>query len=58
MKKQPSCTECFAELDYHEERDAYFCKKCDEWFEKVCGDPKCYHCYLRADKPSQEQNDI
>lgn len=39
--------------DYHEALDVYFCKECDIWLEKQCGDPNCHFCPQRPKKPSE-----
>lgn len=46
------CKKCNSVLLYCEEYDTYYCPKCDEWSEEKCGDPDCYFCNERPEKPS------
>ena len=39
------------ELDYSERWDAYYCKHCNIWSEKICTDPNCFFCDERPDRP-------
>lgn len=32
--------------------DVYFCDPCDDWSESRCGDPTCWECVPRPDRPS------
>lgn len=48
--KQACTNTC--EKTYNETFDAYFCKTCDRWLEKNCGDKACEFCASRPDKPS------
>lgn len=51
------CPHCKAFKCYSEKHDAYFCKPCDIWLEKQCGDPKCRAgCGTRPAKPSDSDS--
>lgn len=48
MKK---CQICIKKVTgYNERYDAYYCKKCMEWLENACDDPKCEFCPNRPEK--------
>lgn len=34
--------------------DSYACLECGEWLDKVCGDPDCFYCGKRPERPSEE----
>lgn len=48
-----NCKTCEEDLFYSDEFDAFFCKKCDVFKEKNCGDKDCYFCINRPEKPSE-----
>ncbi len=54
MGSFPKITECGFNhySEYNEKHDAYFCKECDVWLEKLCSDKACYFCTHRPEKPS------
>ena len=46
------CKNCGNEKpEYSIEFDAYYCKSCNEWLEKVCSDPDCDYCKNRPSNP-------
>ena len=42
---------------HHEDFDSYLCLYCNIWLEKKCGDPACYYCANRPDKPLPNDNE-
>lgn len=45
------CPICSTNQIYYEDYDCYFCPKCNYWIEKKCGDPDCFYCAKRPEKP-------
>jgi hypothetical protein len=45
------CKNCGNNQIYFDKYDAYFCPKCNLWLENKCGDPDCYYCPKRPDRP-------
>lgn len=43
---------CGTLLDYSNTHDAEFCRACDRWLAKNCGDPSCEFCGQRPARPS------
>lgn len=52
-KRMPKCTSCGGNTERNEKHDAYHCKACDQWSEKVCSDSTCEFCAGRPEKPSE-----
>ncbi|WP_088071966.1 hypothetical protein [Gottfriedia luciferensis] len=51
IDKTQHCSKCKSSFIYYEDFDAYFCPKCNIWTEDKCGDPTCYYCPNRPEKP-------
>jgi hypothetical protein len=52
IHKNFTCGHDIVNLMRDKKYDAYFCKECDVWIEKQCGDDACEYCPDRPDKPS------
>jgi hypothetical protein len=52
------CTKCSKSCEYDEFFDAYFCKKCNIWNEKECGDSACKFCASRPKMPSEIEENL
>lgn len=52
-KQMGFCPKCnsLSHCSYNEKYDAYFCRGCNVWIETTCGDPDCYYCSIRPEKP-------
>ena len=48
---QRGCS-CGAPLEYSQQYDADFCRRCDCWRESACRDPACEFCATRPARPS------
>ncbi len=49
------CIHCHLPRDYNEEYDAYYCKNCNYWLEKICPDKTCDFCKDRPKYPNKEK---
>ena len=49
------CVHCKTRRSYNEKYDAYYCKKCDYWLEKICPDKNCEYCKDRPKYPSDKK---
>jgi len=45
------CLKCGNFLILYKKYDSYFCAYCNEWTEGRCGDPNCFYCNDRPEKP-------
>ena len=57
-QKMKKCNKCQREHSYCEKHDAYYCKDCNIWLEKNCGDKTCEYCFNRPEKPSQVKENM
>lgn len=47
-----TCPHCEDSSSYNFSYEAYFCRSCDLWLEKACGDESCQFCAIRPATPS------
>jgi len=45
------CEKCNIKLLYSDRFDAHYCPNCNEWKEANCGEPNCFYCNKRPEKP-------
>ncbi len=53
--KKERCIHCNNKRNYSDKYDAYYCKKCDYWLEKICCDKNCDFCENRPKYPSGDK---
>jgi hypothetical protein len=47
-----ACDRCNTYLFRCATLDAWWCARCDRWAEGTCGDPACFACVARPERPS------